>query len=159
MNKKIVVCALSFFSITLFCAEENSEMETSRKRSLPKDCQVENQAKRQNSPYYWLDDQMIEKERQNDDMQISKNCSCEDLMKVRGCIAQVSEGFKQLEEELEGLRKEFNLLLFLTNEEVIKWLETNGQEERANELKGAVNFLQDRRVELTSELLMRFGLK
>ena len=92
-------------------------------------------------------------------MQIQEDCSCEDLIKARGRIAQVSEGIKRLEEKLEGLRKEFNLLPFLTNEEVIKWLETNGQEERANELKGAVNSLQDRRVELTSELLMKFGLK
>ncbi len=147
MNKKIFVCVLSLFSMTLFCAEEHVEMEISRKRCPPKDWQVENQTKRR----------ITKKQHQNDDMQISKNYSCKALMEERDSIAQVNEALKQLEEKLEGSRKEFNLP-FLTDGEVIEWLETNGQEKKADELKGAINFFQDRKMELMSELFAKCGL-
>ncbi|HEB41515.1 MAG TPA: hypothetical protein ENI08_00665 [Candidatus Dependentiae bacterium] len=46
MNKKIVTCLFSLFSMTLFCAEENAEIKTSRKRCQREEQWQGNKAKR-----------------------------------------------------------------------------------------------------------------
>ena len=102
MNKKIFVCAFSFFSMTLFCAEEHVKMEISRKRCQREEQWQGNKAKRV-------------KKRQNQNqagginMEIisSDNFAWEDLKK----ILEEIEGSSISQEEMEQERKKCSSLL------------------------------------------------